>query len=65
MSPERANLGNHAAHVRGAFCEPPFISHEWEELVEKLTASADPELHKIGLLEQESLKMKKLPLKVF
>jgi len=61
MKPEQTNFGNHSAQVQAAFYERPFISHEWEELVEKLTASENPKLHRIGLLEQQFLKMRKTP----
>jgi|GEM_PF-2956694 len=61
MKPEHINHGSHTARVQAAFHEQPFISHEWEELVEKLTASEDPKLRRIGLLEQEFLKIRKSP----
>ncbi len=65
MKPERTNRGNHAVHgqAEAALRDQPFISHEWEELVEKLTASEDPKLRRIGLLEREFLKMRKSPRK--
>lgn len=41
------------------YVEQPFVSHEWEELVEKLSLSEDPKLREIGLFESEFLKMGK------
>ncbi len=55
------NHARQAAHPRGVWHEEPFISHEWEELVEKLSTSQDPKLREIGILEQEFLKMRKSP----
>lgn len=48
---------------REAQYERTFVSHEWEELVERLSLSEDPKLREIGILEQEFLKMRKAPLK--
>ena len=64
MKPEHMNHGSHNARMKAAFHEQPFISHEWEELVEKLTASEDPKLRRIGQLEQEFLKLRKSPSRV-
>jgi hypothetical protein len=36
--------------------EPFFVKHEWEELLNKLTCSEDPELRGIGQREQLLLK---------
>ena len=58
------NHARQAAHLHRARNEQPFISHEWEELVEKLSSSQDPKLREIGLLEQEFLKVRKSLLKV-
>lgn len=55
------NHARQAAHPQEVWCEEPFISHEWEELVEKLSTSHDPKLREIGLLEREFLKMRKSP----
>lgn len=41
------------------YVEKPFVSHEWEELVEKLSLSENPKLRDIGLLESEFLKVGK------
>lgn len=38
--------------------EAPFISHEREELIEKLAQSDNPKLRQIGQLEAEFMKMK-------
>lgn len=43
--------------------EQAFISHEREELVEKLLSSEDPRLREIGLLEAEFLKMRRESLR--
>jgi len=58
------NNDSQALRLQGDWHQQPFISHEWEELVEKLSSSEDPKLREIGLLEQEFLKMRKLPLRV-
>ncbi|HEX9078262.1 MAG TPA: hypothetical protein VF795_01660 [Desulfuromonadaceae bacterium] len=54
-----SNHAHQAAHLQGLRHEQPFISHEWEELVEKLSTSQDPKLREIGLLEREFLKVRK------
>jgi len=42
--------------------EAPFVSHELEELVERLSQSDDPKLRQIGQLESEFLKIRLTPL---
>ena len=39
-----------------SYREETFIRHEWEELLEKLTDSEDPELHDRGVREREATK---------
>jgi len=38
--------------------ETPGASYEWEELVHKLCASGDAQLHEIGSRERDKLKLK-------
>jgi hypothetical protein len=57
------NHARQSKHLPEVWYERPFISHEWEELVEKLSTSQDPKLREIGILEQEFLKLRKPPLK--
>ena len=59
MNAERMNRLDRTAHSLRNFDEHPFISHEREELVEKLLSSGDPKLRDIGLLEAEFLKMRR------
>lgn len=56
------NHAHRTTQLEGVWYEQPFISHEWEELVEKLSSSEDPKLREIGIIEQEFLKIRKLPL---
>ncbi len=39
-----------------SYQEPLFVKHEWEELLNKLTCSEDPQLRGIGQREQLLLK---------
>ena len=39
--------------------EKSFVKHEWEEFVEKLSRSNDPELRNIGLHENAAIMSKK------
>ena len=50
-----------ATHSQDDWNELPFISHEWEELVDRLSSSQDPRLREIGMLEREFLKLRKSP----
>ncbi len=59
MKPSDINHARHEIHTPGAPYECTFVSHEWEELVEKLAASEDPRQREIGLREHELLKMRK------
>lgn len=61
MRPSSIKYADYAAHIRKIRYERPFISHEWEELVERLSSSDDPKLREIGLLEREFLKLRKSP----
>jgi hypothetical protein len=61
MTMSNFNNDPRALHLQRVWHEQPFISHEWEELVEKLSSSEDPKLREIGHLEKEFLKMRKLP----
>jgi len=42
--------------LRALPLEKPVLSHEWEELVQKLCASNDTKLHDIGIKELGKLK---------
>jgi len=59
MKAERMNRVDRRAYSLLDYSEQPFISHEREELVEKLLSSEDPKLREIGLLESEFLKMRR------
>ena len=48
-----------ASILKGMENESGFIRHEWEELVEKLISSNDPQLRAIGQEESEAIRLKK------
>ena len=43
-----------ACELLKAYRETPFIRYEWEELLEKLSCSDDPNLRRIALREREA-----------
>lgn len=58
MSSENSSRSKQIRKYFKEYNEAPFISHEWEELVEKLSQSDDPKLRQIGLLESEFKKIR-------
>jgi hypothetical protein len=58
VSAEHVNRINKTRRVLLEDGEPPFISHEWEEFVERLLESENPNLRQIGQLESEFLKIR-------
>lgn len=59
MKAESMSRADRTAYSPRACYEHSFISHEREELVEKLLSSEDPRLREIGRLETEFLKMRR------
>ena len=59
MNTQQAKRALSASILKGMENESGFITHEWEELVEKLISSSDPQLRAIGLVEGEAIRLKK------
>ena len=55
---------NRLLSLRWLESDSAFVSHEWEELVEKLSCSDDPKLRAIGFEESEAIRLKEKVLKV-
>jgi hypothetical protein len=60
METERLSPLNRIVQFLREYKEQPFITHEREELVEKLLSSEDPRLRDRGVVESEFLKTKKM-----
>ncbi|MDD2539809.1 MAG: hypothetical protein PHH28_02050 [Desulfuromonadaceae bacterium] len=58
MGMNKAKYAEIGRKLRNIPLEKPCMSYEWEELVEKLCASDDSGLHKIGIEELGKLKFK-------
>lgn len=54
---------NRVFSLRWLESDSAFVSHEWEELVEKLSCSDDPKLRTIGFMESEAIRSKEKALK--
>lgn len=64
MKPEQESKVAALCTLLRAYEELPFVRYEWDELVEKLCSSEDPELRETGIRELEKIKLKDPAFKI-